>query len=154
MIKIITYNNNYKEQTIKLLLSILEDELGYKKLERPDVHDIPSVYQKDSMGNFWLAIDNNEVIGTIALQNYGNKRGMIKRMCVKKEYRRKSIGQKLLNSLLKFAKNSGHKTVYSTTMYEFTAAKNLYRKNSFVEIKKLPEDLAMPGEDIFLELKL
>lgn len=154
MIKIIRYNDSYKEQTIELLLHILEDELGYKDVKRPDLYDIPKVYQKDSLGNFWLAIEKDEVVGTIALENYGKRRGMIKRMCVKQEYRRKGIGQKLLHTLLDFAKKSGLKIIYCTTMYEFEAARKLYKRNSFIEIKELPEDLAMPDEDIYLKLKL
>lgn len=75
-------------------------------------------------------------------------------ICVKKEYRRKGVGQKLLSVLLKFAKNSDLKTIYCTTMYEFKAARELYKKNNFIEIKEMPKDLAMPDEDIYLELNL
>lgn len=154
MVEISNYNDTYKVQTISLLLSVLEDELGYVGYERPDIHDIPDVYQKDDLGNFWLAIDGDQVVGTIALQNYGKNRAMIKRMSVKKEYRRKGIGQRLLTELITFAKKSNLETVYLTTMNEFEAARNLYEKNGFQVIDELPEDMAMPDEDIYMKLKV
>lgn len=154
MPEVITYTDKYKDQTIKFILSILEDEFGYTGIERPDLYDITNVYQKDSKSNFWLAISDNEVVGTIAIKHYGSGRGFLKRMYVKQEMRSKGIGQQLMDAMLKFAKNSSYQAVFTSTVEEFMSARNFYKKNGFVEIEKLPKDLAAPGDNVFLELKL
>lgn len=153
MIQIILYDNNYKDQTINFILSILEDELGFNNIERPDLYTIPQIYQQNSKGNFWLAILNNEIVGTIAIQDYGNGRGFLKRMYVKKELRNKGIGQDLLNRLLEFSKNHEYHTIYTSTVGEFFSAINFYKRNGFVEINNLPEDLIAPGDNIFFQFK-
>jgi hypothetical protein len=58
--KILPYSDKYKDQTIKLVLGILEGEFysfGYK---RPDLFNISETYQKDK-GNFWIAIEKGKV---------------------------------------------------------------------------------------------
>jgi len=157
MTKIITYNNKYKEQLVKLILSILKDEFGYADtdIERQDLYDIQNVYQQDPKSNFWLAIYGNKVVGTIAIKYYGKDRGLLKRMYVKKEMRNKGIGQELTNTLLAFAKNSHYKNIFLSTVEKFVSARNFYKNKGFVEIKKLPEDLAAPtGDNVFLKLTL
>ncbi len=154
MSEIITYIDNYKDETIKFILSILEDEFGYIGIDRPDIYDITNVYQKDSKSNFWLATSENEVVGTIAIKNYGNGRGLLKRMYVKQDMRSKGIGQQLMDIMLKFAKNSDYRIIFASTVEEFVSARNFYKKNGFIEVKKLPENLADPDDNVFLELKL
>jgi len=153
MVNIRPYSDKYKEQTVRLLLSVLEDEFEYKGLERPDLDNISNAYQVNH-GNFWIALNDDELIGTIALQDHGKGRGFVRRMCVKKKYRRKGIGQKLFDTLLGFARNSTYKTIYCSTVVEFKSARAFYEKNNFSEIKELPEDMALPIENVFLELKL
>src|SRR3989338_4148469 len=154
MSEIITYTDKYKDQTIKFILSILEDEFGYTGVGRPDLYDIANVYQKDSKSNFWLATSENELVGTIAIKNYRNGRGFLKRMYVKKEMRSKGIGQQLADVMLKFAKNSDYRIIFASTVEEFVSARNFYKKNGFIEVEKLPENLADPDDNVFLELKL
>lgn len=63
--KIITYQDKYKEQIIDLILHIQNDEakINLSPEEQPDLLDIPSYYQKDG-GEFWIALDGDTVIGT------------------------------------------------------------------------------------------
>ena len=68
--------------------------------------------------------------------------------------RSKGIGQQLMDVMLKFAKNSSYQAVFTSTVEEFMSARNFYKKNGFAEIEKLPKDLAAPGDNVFLELKL
>lgn len=154
MTEIIPYSNQYKEQTIKFVLSILEDEFGYTGIERPDLYDISNIYQQDSKSNFWLAVLAKKVVGTIALKSYGEGRGLLKRMYVAKEIRSKGVGQQLMDTLLNFAQNSSYQIIYTSTVEEFKSARNFYKKNDFIEIEKPPEDLAASGDNVFLELKL
>ena len=70
--EIITYRDEYKQQIIDLILHIQNDEakINLSLEEQPDLLDIPVYYEKDG-GEFWLAIENGTVIGTLALMNRG-----------------------------------------------------------------------------------
>ena len=82
--KIITYQEEYKQQIIDLILHIQNEEakINLSLEEQPDLLDIPNCYEKDG-GEFWLAVDDNTVIGTLALMNKGNGNGILKKGFVK-----------------------------------------------------------------------
>ena len=153
--KIITYSDKYREATIKLIFDILEDELGrHSKSGRPDLYNIPQVYQKNK-GNFWIAVDDKRVVGTVGLSDHGRQRGYLERMYVDKEYRRKGLGKKLLSYLLKFAKSNGYKKIFLSTWEGMVAANNFYIKNGFLKIKYLPQGFSHSSSDnVFYKLKL
>lgn len=94
MYKIVTYNDTMKDSVIKFLRSILEGEFNHTGIERPDIYSISATYQKDD-GNFWAAFDQDKLIGTAGLINYGFNNGYIKRMSVDPDYRGKGIAQDL-----------------------------------------------------------
>lgn len=152
--QIIPFSNEYQDKTAQFITSILEAEFGYGNIDRPDLRNISNAYQRDPQSNFWLVVENGEVMGTIAIMNYGNGRGFLKRMYVKKELRSKGVGQKLLDTLLEFARNSEYQIIFTSTVEEFTSARQFYGKNGFEQIPQLPSDLAAPGDNIFLKLGL
>ena len=112
--KIIPYSDKYKKTTVKLIISVLKEEFGFKRTEKLDfdLHHITEIYQQNK-GNFWLAVEEGEVIGTIALRNYGRQRGYLKRMYVAKNFRETGVADKLLNTLFKFVRNNGYKKIPS-----------------------------------------
>ncbi len=149
------YSEKYKDHVISLIMDILENEFGHhSKSGRPDLHKIPEVYQKNN-GNFWIAInDDKNVIGTIALSNYGNGKGYLQRFFVKKELRRKGIGGKLLNVLLDFAKGKNYKDIFLST-WNNMSGNNFYIKSGFRRIDFLPKEIPHSSSDnVFYTLKL
>jgi hypothetical protein len=68
MMMIQPYSADYQDQVVNLILTIQRDEflIPIKLTDQPDLLKIPTVYQQRK-GNFWIAIDGNQVIGTIAL---------------------------------------------------------------------------------------
>jgi ribosomal protein S18 acetylase RimI-like enzyme len=153
---ITAYSDKYKEQTIKLIFDILENEFGrHSKSGRPDLFNIPKVYQTGS-GNFWLAIEKEKVVGTIGLHYHGDGRGYLERFYVAKELRRKGVGSKLFLTLLKFAKKSKYKKIYLSTWDGTPAANNFYIKNGFKRIEALPKDLLPQSshDNVFYEMEL
>ena len=82
--EIIRYREKYKQQIIDLILYIQNAEAGIdlNLQEQPDLMNIPFYYEKNG-GEFWLAVDNDTVIGTIGLMNYGNGNGVLKKFFVK-----------------------------------------------------------------------
>ncbi len=68
-----------------------------------DLLDIPSFYQNVS-GNFWVALLDGEVVGTIGLRDIGNQQGALRKMFVKETHRGKEQGaSQLLEELIVFA---------------------------------------------------
>ena len=150
---VIPYSATYQQEVIDLILSIQQTEFGLPiSLEaQPDLENIPAFYQKDN-GNFWLAIVENKVIGSIALLDIGNSRGALRKMFVHKDYRGKEygVGHTLLNNLLEWARQKKFKEILLGTTERFVAAQRFYEKNGFTEIEKqlLPEEFPVMEVDV------
>jgi RimJ/RimL family protein N-acetyltransferase len=156
--KIQSYSDEYKNQVIELVFDILENEFGHhSKNGRPDVKNISKFYQKDKNNNFWIAIDeNNNIVGTIAIFDLGEGWGNLRRLYVKKEFRKMGLAQDLFSAFLKFAKDKKYNRIFLSTWNEAIAAQKFYKKNGFVKIKSLPERIlwTTSKDTIFYELEL
>ena len=140
-IRVEPYTDNYKQQVIDLIVPIQQEEFAIPitPADQPDLQQIPTFYQKDN-GNFWLAIADGRVVGTIALLDIGNHQGALRKMFVHKDYRGKmhGTGQLLLNTLFSWAQQTAYTEIYLGTTAKFLAAHRFYEKNEFVEIT-IPE---------------
>jgi GNAT superfamily N-acetyltransferase len=140
-IRVEPYTDNYKQQVIDLIVPIQQEEFAIPitPADQPDLQQIPTFYQKDN-GNFWLAIADGRVVGTIALLDIANQQGALRKMFVHKDYRGKVHGtaQLLLNALLSWAQQKRYADIYLGTTAKFLAAHRFYEKNEFVEIT-IPE---------------
>ena len=128
--EIITYQDKFKIQIIDMILNIQNNEakINLPLEEQPDLQDIPNYYEKND-GVFLVAIENDEVIGTIALMNYNNGNGVLKKFFVKKEYRNKGIGRVLFSTLHTFAKDHGFHTVLLDTPSVAKDSHRFYEKS-------------------------
>lgn len=137
---VIEYNDIYKDQVVKLILSIQQDEYNIPITldDQPDLLNIPSTYQRGT-GNFWLAIENEIVIGTISLIDLGGQITTLRKMFVKKNYRGKGISHQLLTTLINWCEHKQVDSIYLGTTSRFLAAHKFYEKNNFTTIIK--EDL-------------
>lgn len=154
MIKIIPYDDSYKEGVICLILNIWENEFNYKGLERPDIYNIPEFYQKDKNSNFWVALDDNKLVGTVGLINKDIGVANLKRMAVKKEFRNKGLGERLFEIVKKFAKEKGIKTIYAGMVPENVNAIKFYKKQGFIKNESIPEGLVISDNPVCLRLDL
>jgi N-acetylglutamate synthase-like GNAT family acetyltransferase len=150
---IIPYSDKYNEETINLILNILEGEFGLHDIDRPDLYKISETYQ-GNRSNFWIAIENEKVIGTIALSNYGNNRGYLKRMYVHKDFRGKGVADELFSTVIKFARENNYKEIFLATIEDMVAANKFYVKKSFKRINSLPADIPVFGDTIFYKMTL
>ena len=153
MYQITEYSDAMSQEVVSFILSILEGEFGHFGIDRPDLKDIPGYYQNKN-GNFWLAKSDGKIIGTIGLINHGSGRGYIKRMAVATEHRGKGVAQKLLATLMEFAKSSGYYGLYLATSENMTAAIRFYEKEGFERIAALPEDFVHHGDSVFFKKSL
>jgi N-acetylglutamate synthase-like GNAT family acetyltransferase len=153
-----TYQEKYKEGIVQLILNIQQNEFNVPVTinDQPDLLDIENVYCRKG-GNFWVAVENKQTIGTIALIDMGNGQAALRKMFVHAAYRgkEKGIGQLLLNTLLGWCKQKGINEVYLGTVEQLYAAKRFYERNGFVKVEKgtLPETFPlMPVDTEFFEL--
>lgn len=139
IIELKPYNDSLKQEVIDLILGIQRDEflIPINLDNQPDLKAIPAFYQVNN-GNFWVALSNNKVVGTIALLDIGEHLGALRKMFVQKDFRGKAwgVGQSLLNTLLDWAKNKNFKEIYLGTTEKFVAAQRFYEKNGFEEVDK------------------
>jgi N-acetylglutamate synthase-like GNAT family acetyltransferase len=147
MVSVQIYLPKYQEQVIHLILDIqYEFNVPIPLEEQPGLLKIPDFYQKGK-GNFWIAVDNDTVVGTMALVDIGNNQVALQKCFVHKDYRGKEIGvgQQLLNTLLDWGKSQSIGEFYLGTTEAYKAAHRFYQKNGFREITKseLPKNFPL-----------
>ena len=153
MMRIMRCSSVHSSGARKLIERILEGEFKYRAKKRPDIIDIKGFYQKGK-GNFWVAIGDGRVVGTIAIKDYGRNRGYLKRMFIDKEFRGSGLAQKMLRHALSHAKSKGFSAVYLATVKKMKAAIRFYEKNGFRRIERLPRDLPDFGDTEFYIMRL
>ncbi len=161
MIRIEAFKNkNDTQKIVDLILNIQNNEFQVPITikDQPDLINITAFYQKNG-GDFWLAKDDDEVVGSIALIFCGQNVGAIRKMFVKKEYRGKeyNIAQKLFDKLESEAIAKDCKNLYLGTLERLQAAIRFYERNGFTAIKKSdlpPVFPLMPIDTHFFEKKI
>ena len=137
--KIQVYNKKYQQQVIDLILNIQQNEFHVPVTikDQPDLLNIENFYCSKN-GNFWIALENNEVIGTIALIDIDNDQSCLRKMFVHKDYRgkEKGVGQSLFDALFNWCREKNIKEVYLGTIDTMIAAHKFYIRNGFMEIDK------------------
>ena len=146
------YQEKYKEAIAELILNIQQNEFNVPVTiaDQPDLLNIPTVYCRKN-GNFWVAVENEKVIGTIALIDFDNKQAALRKMFVHKDYRgkEKGIGQLLMNTVIDWCRQKQIGEIYLGTVEQLHAAKRFYVKNRFIKIEKdaLPENFPLMQVD-------
>jgi putative acetyltransferase len=152
MIVITPFENKYTEGIVKLILDIqiLEFQVPITLKEQPDLLVISEFYQINK-GQFWVALDGENVVGSIALIDCGEGIGCIRKMFVKKEYRggKYGIAQNLLNKLIAWAIEKDFENLYLGTIERLQAAIAFYKRNGFTLIEKslLPKSFPIMAVD-------
>ncbi|MBU0755372.1 MAG: GNAT family N-acetyltransferase [Planctomycetes bacterium] len=141
-----------EQQVVDLIVSIQQKEFNIPITaeDQPDLQNIPNYYQKNR-GNFWVALHNEDVVGTISLLDIGNGRSALRKMFVHQHYRgpEKGTARNLLKTLLDWAKLKRFREIYLGTTPQFLAAHRFYEKNGFIAISKedLPESFPIMEVD-------
>lgn len=138
------YQNEHKSGVVELILHIQQAEFAIPITleDQPDLSDIDNFYQR-GIGNFWVAIVDNSVAGTIALLDIGDANVALRKMFVKKEFRggEHQVAYHLLRVAEDRAVNKGTRHIYLGTTEKFLAAHRFYHKHGYSEIRKE----ALPG---------
>ena len=138
-IDIIPFVKFYQQQVIDLIVGIQSGEFGVNisAEDQPDLKIISEFYQQ-GIGNFWIALKNDEVLGTISLTDIGNHQVGLRKMFVKQGYRGKplNIGQNLMNIVFDWCNDKSVKQIFLGTVPHYYAAHRFYEKNGFNRLEK------------------
>lgn len=139
MITIKPFESAFTEPVITLILDIQQGEfnLPIKRADQSDLENIPVEFQGGN-SNFWIAVDGNKVIGTIALSDLGEHKGALRKMFVHKDYRGPlhGLAKKLLHTLIDWAKEKQFSDLYLGTAEKLHGAHRFYEKNGFESVPR------------------
>jgi len=150
----------FQQQVVDLILDIQQNEFHVPITidDQQDLLTIPLFYQKEK-GNFWIALNDGKVVGTIALVSFSSHQAALRKMFVHKNFRGKQFGtaQNLFDTLLAWSNEKSLSEIYLGTLSHMHAAHAFYRKNGFTEIRKeeLPKQFPLVHVDsMFFRLML
>ena len=133
------YAEGDRESVIDVILPIQQQEFGIAiaREDQPDLAEIPHFYQQKN-GNFWVALDGGQIVGTIALIDIGSGEVALRKMFVKKSHRSVKHGAaaRLLQTVFDWVESRKILSVYLGTTDKFLAAHRFYEKNGFEKISR------------------
>ncbi|CAM1345010.1 GNAT family N-acetyltransferase [Tenacibaculum amylolyticum] len=152
------FEPHQQEQLANFVLGIQNGEfgLGFKRDEQKDLLNTSEFYKG---GNFWIAKNENDIIGCIGLQKLNSEVGVLRKMFVQKEFRGKelNIAQQLFEKLKQEAINLKFEKILLDTPSIAKASHRFYQRNGFIEIRKneIPSAYSFPDRNSkIFELKL
>ncbi|MEJ9303142.1 GNAT family N-acetyltransferase [Priestia megaterium] len=146
------YTSKYQQQVVDLILHIQQQEyqIPITEKDQPDLFEIESFYQQGN-GNFWVAVCNERVVGSVALIDIGSRQVALRKMFVAKSYRGANFqtAHRLLHTAIAWAKQREVERIYLGTTLQYRAAHRFYEKNGFqhIEKEKLPENFPVMNVD-------
>lgn len=154
------YRKEYEQAVIDLILHIQQNEFAVPVTiaDQPDLLDVKNFYCKGK-GNFWIATENDQLVGTIALIDIGNGQSALRKMFVHEAWRgkEKATGQRLLDHVVDWCRRNEINEIYLGTFHKLQAAQRFYLRNRFVEVAKqsLPASFPlMQVDNMFFKLHL
>lgn len=84
-------------------------------------------------GRFWVALDGDAIIGTVAIREVSQATAELKRMFVDRRQRGKRIGLALMNHAVQFARTAGYREVQLDTSPLMHRAHRFYEQYGFQE---------------------
>jgi N-acetylglutamate synthase-like GNAT family acetyltransferase len=97
-------------------------------------------------GNFWLAVVDRRVVGTISLLDIGNHQGALRKMFVHPEFRgsERRTATRLFETLIDWARDRQVREIFLGTTSKFLAAHRFYARNGFSEVPRSALPSAFP----------
>ena len=146
------YTVEYQEAIENLVLPIQQTEFGVKitREEQPDLMDIAGTFQH-GVGNFWVALDDDKVVGSIGVVDISNQQVALKKMFVSSSHRGKDKGvaQLLMNTAMEWCSAQSVRQIFLGTTERMHAAHRFYEKNGFAEVtnSQLPPNFPIVSVD-------
>lgn len=142
-IVITPYADSHRSGVRDLIVPIQRHEFGIEISydDQPDLRDIDGFYRSGA-GEFWVALDGERVVGSIALVDIGDDMAALRKMFVAEAYRGHfhGVAARLLETLITHARARNVDAIYLGTTAAFLAAHRFYEKAGFdlVDEAELP----------------
>jgi ribosomal-protein-alanine acetyltransferase len=144
-----------QQATVNDLDTLYEIERECFTTEAFTKEQIAYILQNPSAVSLVAKIDGETVGFTIGLTYRGNKRiGHVYTIDVALKHRRKGIGLRLLNELEQIFVENGVETCYLEVRIDNVAARELYRKQGYIETGRLKGYYPMGTHGVQLKKKL
>lgn len=152
MITISQFEDRYTQDVINLVLHFQND--GTRPIvsvdDQPDLLNIMGEYI-DKGGNFWIAKDNEKLIGSIGIMPYSSEIAVLKKFFVYENYQGNPyhVGRRLYHELHNFTKIRSFKTILLDTPHNTERAHAFYEKAGFQKVteENLPIQFSHPYQD-------
>jgi len=95
----------------------------------PDLADAAAIYEA-----VWVALVEDEVVGSVALRRLGASEVELKRMYLRPRLRGRGVGRKLLQMAIAWAREHRIERIALDTTQEMQAARRLYEANGFTRV--------------------
>ncbi|MGR9371275.1 GNAT family N-acetyltransferase [Rhizobium leguminosarum] len=151
-VEIRTFTADDADAVLSVILPIQREEFGIDITvdAQPDLRVIPDFYQSGK-GQFWVAVKDGAIVGTVGLKDIGNNQAALRKMFVAAEVRGREHGvaARLLDRLFAHARDAALTDIFLGTTDKFVAAHRFYEKNGFTEIAKsaLPRSFPLMAVD-------
>jgi len=138
-IQILPFSESYTTRVKALIDSTLR-KINVIDAETPPIDDsdldrIAEVYENS--GGFWIAVDGDCVIGTVAIKDAGGRVAFLNRMFVDVEHHGSGIGQRLFDHAYNFAQSHGYTDMMLNTHEKMVRAHRFYERNGFTRVRKI-----------------
>ncbi len=136
--KIIPYEPQYAQHFYDLNIEWLETYFYVEDFDR-EVLSNPNQYILNPGGHIFFAIENDIILGTVALLKKEEGAFELTKMAVLPNQRGKKIGQKLMQYCIDFAKENNFKKLFLYSNTKLENAIYIYRKFGFLEVEQEPD---------------
>ena len=147
-VKLVTYEDSLKQRVFDFTDSCF-NELG-KRFE-PDGRHYFYNNISDSFEVFYCLVDQDMVVGTVALKKIDEKTVELKALYLHKDYRGKGLGSLLMSVSVNEAKSRGYKRIVLDSMLKYEEAIRLYEKFGFEKIDRYNDN---PMAEVFMKMDL
>lgn len=152
MVELVEFSQEYADSVVELIIPIQQTEFNIPVTlaDQTDLQNIRNFYQH-GLGNFWVAVKDADVVGTVALLDIGKNNVALRKMFVSASYRGREhrVSSRLLQEALTWSASKGIHNIYLGTTAQFLAAHRFYEKNGFHEISpdSLPKSFPIMSVD-------
>lgn len=133
------FEDKYQPEVVALIeqIQVGEFNIPIEDGQRKELQSISHSFQKDK-GNYWIALFNEKLIGTIAVIDIGHHAFELRDVFLDKEFRGsiRGFARKLLDTVFEWSKKHEVEKIYLGTTHAFRAAHRFYEKHGFQEIAR------------------
>lgn len=146
--ELVQYKEEYKQRVFDFTDRCFE-ELG-KKFEPEGRHYFYNDIEK-SFVSFYCLLDDEKLIGTVALKKIDDYTVELKALYLDKSYRGQHLGSRLIKVAIDEAKTRGFKSMVLDSMSKYKEALHLYEKLGFRNTERFNDNVYA---DVFMKLDL